>query len=59
MPEGMKVRGSGGLAQAPSSLTRTYLYIWLSMAWQDTLELGAIDSTPETLTLFPVPRNWT
>jgi hypothetical protein len=26
------------------------------MAWQDTLELGAIDYTPETLTLLLVPQ---
>jgi hypothetical protein len=42
MPECMRARGSGGLVQAP--LPHKGLYIWLAMAWQDTLDLGAIDS---------------
>jgi hypothetical protein len=40
MPEGMGARGKGGLVQPYKGL-----YIWLAMAWQDTLDLGATDST--------------
>ncbi len=42
MPEGMRASGKGGLVQPPPP--HMGLYIWLAMAWQDTLDLGAIDS---------------
>jgi hypothetical protein len=42
MPEGMRARGRGGLIQPPHP-PQGPIY-WLAMAWQDTLDLGAIDS---------------
>jgi hypothetical protein len=52
MPEGMKVRGSGGLAQPPP-LPHKGLYIWLAMAWQVTLDLRAIDSAARDSASLP------
>jgi hypothetical protein len=42
MPEGIRAGGKGVVVQSP--LPNRGLYIWLAMAWQDTLDLGAIDS---------------
>jgi hypothetical protein len=36
--------------------TGAYICIWQAIAWQATLNLGAIDSHPEALPLIPVPE---
>ncbi len=42
MPEGMRAGWKGVLVQAPPP--HRGLYIWQAIAWQATLDLGAIDS---------------
>ncbi len=49
MPEGMKAGGKGVLVHAPPP--NRGLYIWQAIAWQATLDLGAI-----ALPLIPVPE---
>ena len=42
MPEGLRACGKGVLVQAQSP--HRGLYIWQAIAWQATLDFGAIDS---------------
>jgi hypothetical protein len=57
MPEGMRAGGKGVLVQAPPPYGG--LYIWLAMAWQDTLDLGAIDTAARGSAPHPCARIWT
>ncbi len=55
MPEGMRAGGKGVLGQAPPPHRGPY--IWLAMAWQDTLDLGAIDSATRGSAPHPCAQN--
>jgi hypothetical protein len=54
MPEGMRAGGKGVLVHTPPS--HWGLYIWQAIAWQATLDLGAIDSASRNSTHIPVPE---
>jgi hypothetical protein len=55
MPKGMRARGKGGLVQLP--LPHKGLYIWPAMAWQETLDLGAIDSAARDSASHPCAKD--
>jgi hypothetical protein len=57
MPEGMGAGGKGVLEQAPPP--HRGLYIWLAKTWQDTLDLGTIDSAARGSAPHPCARIWT
>jgi hypothetical protein len=54
MPEGLRACGKGVLVQAPPP--HRGLYIWQTIAWQATLDLGAKDSVSRTSAPIPVPE---
>ncbi len=56
MPEGMRAGGKEVLVQAPLPPHKG-LYIWLAMAWQDTLDLRAIDSAARGSAPYPCAQN--
>jgi hypothetical protein len=56
MPEGMRAGGMGVLAQELSP--HRGLYIWLAMAWQETLDLRAIDSADRGSAPNPCDQNF-
>jgi hypothetical protein len=57
MPEGMRAGGKGVLVHTPPPYWG--LYIWQAIAWQATLDLGAIDSASRSSAPHPCARIWT
>jgi hypothetical protein len=57
IPEGMRAGGKGVLGHAPPP--HRGLYIWQAIAWQATLDLGAIDSASRSSASHLYARNWT
>ncbi len=56
MPEGMRAGGKGVLVQAPLPQGPIYL---ACMAWQDTVDYGAIDSAARGSAPHPCAKIWT
>ena len=54
MPEGMRAGGKRVLVHAPPP--HWGLYIWQAIAWQATLDLGAIDSASGISAPHPCAR---
>jgi hypothetical protein len=58
MPEGMRAGGKGVLVHMYTPSPQG-LYIWQVIAWQATLDLGAIDSASGISAPHPCARIWT